>query len=107
LCLLIAVPDYSGSGGLDAGAGLYLAPFVFSRRDIIKAYAITSRIKRSQRQNIFPHPHRQKTEKFLYQKMEYIHANPVRKNYVAQADHWYWSSANHNCELVADNIWGS
>ncbi|MCX6766487.1 MAG: transposase [Candidatus Moranbacteria bacterium] len=47
------------------------------------------------------------TEKFLYQKMEYIHANPVRKNYVAQADHWYWSSANLNCEIEVDNIWES
>jgi len=45
------------------------------------------------------------TEKFLYQKMEYIHANPVRKNYVAQADYWYWSSANPNCEIIADKIW--
>jgi REP element-mobilizing transposase RayT len=47
------------------------------------------------------------TEKFLYQKMEYIHANPVRKNYVAQADHWYWSSANPNCEIKTANIWQS
>jgi len=47
------------------------------------------------------------TEKFLYQKMEYIHANPVRKNYVAQADHWYWSSANLACEINVDKIWES
>jgi putative transposase len=47
------------------------------------------------------------TEKFLYQKMEYIHANPVRKSYVAQSDHWYWSSANPNCEIKVDNIWES
>lgn len=45
------------------------------------------------------------TENFLNQKIEYIHTNPIRKNYVSQADHWYWSSANPNCEIEIDKIW--
>lgn len=45
------------------------------------------------------------TEKFLYQKTEYIHANPVLKNYVAQTDRWYWSSANPTCEIETAKIW--
>ena len=29
----------------------------------------------------------------MQQKMEYIHANPVRKGFVAVAEDWRWSSA--------------
>lgn len=39
------------------------------------------------------------TEEFLLQKMQYIHLNPVRKQYVAKPEHWYWSSANPRCVL--------
>jgi len=31
---------------------------------------------------------------FYLQKLNYIHENPVRKGYVARAEHWIWSSAN-------------
>ena len=31
---------------------------------------------------------------FYVQKLNYIHENPVRKGYVARAEHWVWSSAN-------------
>ncbi len=34
------------------------------------------------------------TEKFFLQKMNYIHNNPVRKQYVQNPKHWYWSSVN-------------
>lgn len=34
------------------------------------------------------------SEKFLRQKQEYIHNNPVRKQYVLKSEDWYWSSAN-------------
>lgn len=31
---------------------------------------------------------------FYVQKLNYVHENPVRKGYVARAEHWVWSSAN-------------
>ena len=31
---------------------------------------------------------------FYVQKLNYMHENPVRKNYVARCEHWVWSSAN-------------
>ncbi|NBB83308.1 MAG: hypothetical protein GVY28_07870 [Alphaproteobacteria bacterium] len=42
------------------------------------------------------------TEPFFLQKLTYLHDNPVRKQYVAQPAHWYWSSANPCCPLKAD-----
>ncbi len=37
---------------------------------------------------------------FYRQKLNYIHNNPVRKGYVAQPEHWIWSSANPKSPLV-------
>jgi REP element-mobilizing transposase RayT len=37
---------------------------------------------------------------FYRQKLNYIHENPVRKNYVAHSEHWIWSSANLRSPLV-------
>ena len=34
------------------------------------------------------------SEKYFFQKANYIHENPMRKQYVANPEHWYWSSAN-------------
>jgi len=34
------------------------------------------------------------SEKYFLQKANYIHENPMRKQYVANPEHWYWSSAN-------------
>jgi putative transposase len=45
------------------------------------------------------------SEKFLLQKIEYIHNNPVRKRYVDKAEDWHWSSANPNCRLRVDALW--
>jgi len=42
------------------------------------------------------------TEPFFRQKIDYLHENPVRKQYVALPDHWYWSSANPTCPLQPD-----
>ena len=39
------------------------------------------------------------TEKVFLQKLNYIHNNPVKKNYVQKPEYWYWSSANPSCEL--------
>jgi len=44
------------------------------------------------------------SEKVFQQKMNYILENPVRKNYVIDASHWYWSSANESCELKTDDV---
>ncbi|MCX6761834.1 MAG: transposase [Candidatus Moranbacteria bacterium] len=45
------------------------------------------------------------TEEFYLQKVNYIHNNSVKKNYVAEPEHWYWSSANPRCEIKIDNIY--
>ena len=39
------------------------------------------------------------SEKYFLQKQNYIHENPVRKQYVNEIYDWYWSSANDHCEL--------
>ncbi len=44
------------------------------------------------------------TEEFYLQKASYINDNPIKKEYVIENNHWYWSSANKNCELKADDI---
>jgi REP element-mobilizing transposase RayT len=36
---------------------------------------------------------------FYVQKLNYVHENPVRKNYVAHPEHWVWSSANPDSAL--------
>ena len=43
------------------------------------------------------------SEKFFLQKMNYIHENPLKRNYVMKTEDWYWSSANKNCELKIDS----
>jgi REP element-mobilizing transposase RayT len=42
------------------------------------------------------------SQKFFLQKQNYIHLNPVRRNYVKKIEDWYWSSANEICELKVD-----
>lgn len=44
------------------------------------------------------------SESFFIQKLNYIHDNPVKRNYVIKPEHWYWSSANRECELKADRF---
>jgi putative transposase len=45
------------------------------------------------------------SEKFLNQKLSYIHNNPVRKRYVDKPEDWHWSSANPDCGLKIDSLW--
>ncbi len=40
------------------------------------------------------------SEKFLNQKIEYIHNNPARKQYVEKPEYWFWSSANPNQKFI-------
>ena len=42
------------------------------------------------------------SEKFFLQKLNYVHENPLKRNYIMKTEDWYWSSANKNCELKAD-----
>ena len=35
------------------------------------------------------------SEDIMRQKLKYIHENPVKRGYVAQAGHWRYSSAGH------------
>lgn len=39
------------------------------------------------------------SEVVIRQKMDYIHNNPVRKEYVKRPQDWFWSSANPQCQL--------
>jgi REP element-mobilizing transposase RayT len=44
-------------------------------------------------------------ERYFYQKLKYIHENPVRRNYVMRPEDWYYSSANSHCELKTDSVY--
>jgi REP element-mobilizing transposase RayT len=41
------------------------------------------------------HPEEIHSEKFFFQKLNYIHNNPVKAGYVDLPAHWCWSSAAH------------
>ena len=43
-------------------------------------------------------------EAYLLQKMEYIHENPVRRQYVKTPEDWLWSSANPESEIVVESL---
>ena len=40
------------------------------------------------------------TETYLVQKINYIHYNPVRKQYVQKPEDWIWSSANPGSSII-------
>jgi len=44
------------------------------------------------------------SEKYLLQKINYIHNNPVRKQYVQRSEQWYWSSANPDSPIKVEII---
>lgn len=41
-------------------------------------------------------------EGYLIQKMNYIHANPVRRQYVKRPEDWLWSSANPDSYFIIE-----
>jgi len=43
-----------------------------------------------------------KSEEYLFQKIRYIHANPVRKQYVKSPKDWMWSSANPESRIKVE-----
>jgi len=42
------------------------------------------------------------SDDFFQQKLEYIHHNPVMKDYVTFPEYWFWSSASENNEIPVD-----
>ncbi len=44
------------------------------------------------------------SEKYFLQKANYIHENPVRKQYVADPSHWLWSSANPLSAIKTESV---
>ncbi len=42
------------------------------------------------------------SKKFFYQKLHYLHENPVRAGYVYKAADWVWSSAGSNVLVLED-----
>lgn len=45
------------------------------------------------------------SDKFFAQKSNYIHNNPVKRNYVEIAENWHWSSANPNSEIKVESVY--
>lgn len=45
------------------------------------------------------------SEKLYAQKLNYIHDNPVRKQYVERQEHWKWSSANPDQPISLSLPW--
>ena len=44
-------------------------------------------------------------DKFFAQKLNYIHDNPVRRNYVEKQEYWHWSSANSNGKISISSVY--
>jgi REP element-mobilizing transposase RayT len=44
------------------------------------------------------------SEKYFFQKANYIHENPMRKQYVANPEYWLWSSANPQSVIKTEVI---
>lgn len=45
-----------------------------------------------------------KSEEYFFQKVNYIHENPVRKQYVDAPKYWKWSSANPESAIKIETI---
>lgn len=70
-----------------------------SRKDWMKiVFQYNAKFQRQNADNMFwqkvNHPIDCFNERELRQKMKYVHLNPVRAGYVAEAHHWWYSSAN-------------
>lgn len=72
-----------------------------SEPSMLKLFTIEAGKELWQKTNM---PELVETEKFFLQKLDYIQQNPVKRNYVARPEHWYWSSANKECDLKADDL---
>lgn len=69
--------------------------------DILKLFLADNKFEFWQKTNM---PENIESDKFFLQKANYIHNNPVRKQYVASLEHWLWSSANPESMIKVENI---
>ncbi len=44
------------------------------------------------------------SEEYIIQKINYVHANPVRRQYVKKPEDWIWSSANPDSDIVIEPL---
>lgn len=44
------------------------------------------------------------SEEYFLQKVNYIHNNPARRQYVERPEYWYWSSANPDSPIKVESI---
>ncbi len=48
------------------------------------------------------------SEEYIIQKINYVHANPVRRQYVKKPEDWMWSSANPDriscCAILMEEL---
>ena len=49
-------------------------------------------------------PKRRNPHKSPKSQINYIHANPVRRQYVKRPEDWVWSSANPDNEIVIEPV---
>ena len=80
-----------------------------SRRDWMKiVFQYNAKFQKQNAENMFwqktNHPIDCFNNKILWQKINYIHMNPVRTGWVAEPWHWLYSSANPRSPLVVMDI---
>ncbi|TAJ56049.1 MAG: transposase [Chitinophagaceae bacterium] len=76
-----------------------------SRRDWMKVvFQYNAKFQKQHAENMFwqktNHPIDCFNQKVLWQKIKYIHQNPVRAGWVAEPGHWWYSSANPRSPIV-------
>lgn len=76
-----------------------------SRRDWMKVvFQYNAKFQKQNAENMFwqktNHPIDCFNEKVLWQKINYIHMNPVRAGWVTEPEHWWYSSANPRSPIV-------
>lgn len=76
-----------------------------SRRDWMKVvFQYNAKFQKQHAENMFwqkmNHPIDCFNQKVLWQKIKYIHQNPVRAGWVTEPGHWWYSSANPRSPIV-------
>jgi putative transposase len=44
------------------------------------------------------------SEEYIMQKINYVHANPVRRQYVKKPEDWMWSSASPDSDIIIEPL---
>ncbi|MDD3190277.1 MAG: transposase [Candidatus Pacebacteria bacterium] len=68
--------------------------------DVIKLFQANEKWEFWQKTNM---PKIIESEDYFKQKINYIHNNPVRKQYIQVPEHWFWSSANPTSVIEVEN----